>query len=84
MRSRRVDVVTARAIHLAMGTTFDAAAAARELVDVAEGSEAVLDAALLRVDRALLERWSIVAERAGEALREAVAMAPHAPVLHVA
>jgi hypothetical protein len=73
MGYRKLDLVTARAVHLAMASTFQTEPAARELVDLSGGSWAVLSAALLRVERALDDRWSIVAERAADALRVAVA-----------
>lgn len=72
MGSRKLDVVTARAVHLAMSPTFDVREAALELVEVSDGSWSVLTAARLRVGRALDERWSVVAARAADALQLAV------------
>jgi hypothetical protein len=70
--SRKVDVVIARAVHLALLPGFDTATAARELITVADGHRTVLLAALLRIDRALNERWSPTAAAAGDAVRAAL------------
>ena len=75
MGSRKVDVVIARAVRAALLPSFEVSSAARELVEVADGHRAVLLAALLRIDRALNERWSPTAAIAGDAIRSALEIA---------
>ena len=72
MGSRKVEVVTARAVTRALEPEFDVDAVAAELAALAGNSWPVLTAALLRVDRALTERWSHVAADASDALRLAI------------
>lgn len=74
-----LDLVTARAVHLAISPDFDRTAAARELVHVAQGRRPLLTAALIRVDHALTARWSLVAWRASEALRAAIDVVDRQP-----
>lgn len=81
MGSRKVDVVIARAVRSALLPGFDTSTAAHELVAVADGHRAVLLAALLRVDRALNERWSPTAAAAGDAIRSALELADANEVL---
>jgi hypothetical protein len=78
-----VDVVIARAVHLALLPGFDTPTAAHELVTVADGHRAVLLAALLRIDRALNERWSPTAAVAGDAVRAALELADSRDVVAV-
>lgn len=72
MASRKLDIVTARAIHQAMRSTLDEDTDAAELVAVSDRNAAVLRASLLRVERALARRWSPVADRAAASLRRAI------------
>lgn len=80
MGNRKVDIVTARAVHLAMRPDFEVEDAARALLAMSDVSAPVLNAALLLVDRALVERWSTVAAHASDALRRALELAETAPM----
>jgi hypothetical protein len=80
MSDRKLDIVTARAVHLAMGPDFERRSAALELLALSDGNAAVLSAALVLVDHALTERWSTVASRARDALCTAIELAASPPL----
>lgn len=66
-----VDVVTARALRLALWSDVPVRAAAEELRRTADEDATVLAAALARVERALAAQWSDIAARAAIELRAA-------------
>jgi len=72
---RRIDMVTARALRLALSPSFDAEEAAFELLVLADGSWHLLNAVLIRLDRALAARWSEATARASDAVRLALVRA---------
>lgn len=74
MGDRKLDGVTVRALRLALAG-IEPDDAALQLLIAADGSWPLLNAALLRLDRALLVRWSDVEARAADAVRVALASA---------
>lgn len=71
----RIDAVTARAVRLALWSTEDAEAVARQVLAAAEGNPLVLAGALARVRRSCSGDPSAVAARTEAALHAAYALA---------
>jgi hypothetical protein len=71
MADRKLDGVTLRALRLALAGARPEDAAA-ELLLTADGSWPLLNATLIRLDRALTVRWSEVESRAADAVRLAL------------
>jgi hypothetical protein len=80
MVDRRLDAVTARALRLALAPDFDLEEAAGELLAAAGGSWPLLNAVLIRFDRALSLRWSEVEARASDAVRLALESTAGSPL----
>jgi hypothetical protein len=76
-----IDVVTARALQHGLGGSGAPADAAATLAELARYERAVVIRAIARVDRALLDRPSDIAERARDALEHALVLcAPRSTV----
>lgn len=69
----RADLLTARAVRLALWPIGDGADGATRLAAVAAGDRAALRLARMRIERTLVQEWSQVAARAAHLLRAAEA-----------
>ena len=71
---RYPDLVTARALRLALDPGNDPERSARELLAYVEGRTWALEVVLVRLRRGLAERWSPVGARAAASVEAALAL----------